>query len=83
MLFHVTQTHKSEQCPIDSGGSKTLYNANADGAKLRAMYGAFPEHTIFYILEADSAEAVQKFLEPGFKRCESTIIPVSETALVK
>jgi len=83
MLFHITQIHPAEQCPIDSGGSRTLYNASAQGAKLRAMYGAFAEHTIYYILEADSAEAVQRFLEPGFKRCEASITPVAETALVK
>jgi hypothetical protein len=83
MLFHITQIHHADQCPIDSGGSKTLYNAKVDGAKLKAMYGAFAEHTIFYLLEADSAEAVQRFLEPGFKRCEATVTPVTEAAMVK
>ena len=44
MLFHITQSHTADLCPKDEGGSKTLYNPAAEGVKLVAMYGAFPEH---------------------------------------
>jgi hypothetical protein len=42
------------------------------------MYGAFSEHVIYYIVEADNVAAIQQFLVPGFKRCTCKISPVSE-----
>jgi len=83
MLFHITQTHAAELCPKDEGGSKTLYNPQAEGVKCLAMYGAFPEHVIYYIVEAEKIEAVEGFLMPGFKRCTSKITPVSQKPIVK
>ena len=83
MLFHITQTHTPELCPKDVGGSKTLFNAKAEGVKLVARYGAFPEHVIYYIVEAEKIEAVEAFLMPGFTRCTSKITPVSQAAIVK
>lgn len=83
MLFHVTQTHTPEQCPKDAGGSQTLYNPKAEGVKLRAMYGAFSQHTIFYIVEANSLNSVHQFLDPGWKRCTCVVTPVSEEPIVR
>jgi hypothetical protein len=54
MLFHITQTHPPELCPKDEGGSTTLYDPKAEGVKFLAMYGAFPEHVIYYIIEAEN-----------------------------
>lgn len=81
MLFHITQTHSPELCPRDAGGSKTLYDAKAAGVKLLAMYGAFAEHTIFYIVEADDVSAVDRFLNPGWLRCTAKVTPVSSQPL--
>lgn len=81
MLFHIAQTHTPELCPRDAGGSKTLYDPKATGVKLLAMYGAFAEHTIFYIVEADDLAAVDKFLDPGWLRCTSKVTPVSSQPL--
>ena len=83
MLFHITQTHTPESCPKDEGGSKTLYNPDVEGLELKAMYVAFAEHTIYYIVEADSLSAVNQFLFPGFKRCDSKITAVSEEPIVQ
>ena len=83
MLFHITQTHTPDDCPVDSGGSSTLYNADADGVALKAMYGAFSEHVIFYIVEADSFKAVNQFLLPGFKSCTCTVTPVGEESIAR
>ncbi|MBI4506777.1 MAG: hypothetical protein HY691_14690 [Chloroflexi bacterium] len=83
MLFHVTQTHTPEQCPKDAGGSQTLYNPKAEGVKLRAMYGAFAQHTIFYIVEANGLDADDRFLDPGWKRCTCVVTPVSEEPIVR
>lgn len=83
MLFHITQHHPPELCPKNAGGSKTLYNPKAEGVKLLAMYGAFAEHVIYYVVEADELKVVNEFLFPGFERCTSKITPVSQVALVK
>jgi hypothetical protein len=83
MLFHITQTHTPETCPKDDGGSKILYDQNVKGTKLKAMYGAFSEHVIYYIVEADSLDAINKFLDPGWKRCTCTVRPVSEKPIVR
>lgn len=83
MLFHITQTHTPESCPKDEGGSKTLTDPNVEGLTLKALYGAFAEHTIYYVVEADSLEAVNQFLFPGFKRCVCKITAVSEEAIVQ
>ena len=83
MLFHITQTHTPETCPKNAGGSKTLYNPNVEGVKLKAMYGAFSEHAIYYIVEADGLDAIHQFLDPGFTRCTCTVTPVTEALIVR
>jgi hypothetical protein len=83
MLFHITQTHTAESCPKGEGGSKTLYDPKATDVKFLAMYGAFPEHTIYYIVEAETIDAVEAFLLPGFKRCTSKVTPVSQVPIEK
>lgn len=78
MLFHITQTHSPENCPRDEGGPKDLYNPDAEGITLKAMYGAHAEHVMFYVVEAENVYAVNRFLMPGFKKCNSKITVVSE-----
>jgi hypothetical protein len=34
MLFHVTQTHTPQTCPLGEGGSNSLFNADEPGARL-------------------------------------------------
>jgi hypothetical protein len=77
MLFHITQVHTPESCPVDEGGSDSLYNPDAPGIKLIGRYGANSQHILFFIVEADDVNALHQFLLPGFKRCTSTITPVS------
>jgi hypothetical protein len=83
MLFHITQTHTPDLCPKDEGGSKTLYDPNVKGIRLLATYGAFAEHVIYYIVEADDIGVVNDFLFPAFKRCTCKITPVSQAAIVE
>jgi len=83
MLFHITQVHPPEMCPVDEGGSNSLFNPQVEGLKLLGRYGANAQHTLFFIVEADSVDAIHKFLLPGFKRCTSTITPVSEMPVPK
>ena len=83
MLFLITQEHTPDLCPKDVGGSRTLYPPNAEGATLRAVYGAYSEHVIYYVVEADSLTAVHRLLDPGWTRCTATITPVSEEPIVR
>ena len=82
MLFLITQSHTPDLCPKEEGGSTTLFDSHVEGVSLKAMYGAFAEHVIYYVLEADSMKAVNQFLMPGFKRCDCQITPVSEEPIV-
>jgi hypothetical protein len=79
MLFLITQTHTPETCPIDAGGREVLHEKpkNVPGLKIVAGYGAYTEHTLYYVVEADDYDTVEKFLLPGFKQCKATITPVS------
>ncbi len=83
MIFHITQTHTPESCPKDAGGVEALYDPSVEGVKLQAMYGAFSEHVIYYIVEADSLGAIHKFLDPGWLRCTCTVTPVSEEPIAR
>jgi hypothetical protein len=47
------------------------------------MYGAFAEHTIYYIVEADGIDVIHQFLFPGFTRCTCKITPVDEEPIVQ
>jgi hypothetical protein len=76
MLFHITQVHVPESCPRDDGGFKTLFNPDVKGLALVKVYGAFSEHKLHYVVEADNMEAVNKFLHPGLRRCSHVITPV-------
>ncbi|MBI2909876.1 MAG: hypothetical protein HYX92_19735 [Chloroflexi bacterium] len=80
MLFLITQEHTPETCPIDAGGREVLHEkpGNVPGLEVLAAYGAYSEHTLYYVVEADNYEAMDKFLRPGFKRCTSTITPISQ-----
>jgi hypothetical protein len=78
MLFLVKQMHTPEHCPKGQGGTKALYNAEAQGVKLDRVLGDFSRHTVYYLLEADWIEDVQKFLAPGWLLCTSDVIPLSE-----
>jgi hypothetical protein len=79
MLFLITQTHTPETCPIGAGGREVLHEKpeNVPGLKIVAGYGAYTEHTLYYVVEADDYDTVEKFLEPGFKLWQAPITPVS------
>ena len=83
MLFHITQVHTPESCPRDEGGSNSLYEPTVPVVRLVGRYGANAQHTLFLVIEADDTDSIHKFLWPGFKRCTSTITPVSEVPVPK
>ncbi|NJN84289.1 MAG: hypothetical protein HC802_19750 [Caldilineaceae bacterium] len=77
------QVHAPETCPLGEGGSDSLFDSTVEGIKLIGRYGANTQHTLFYSVEANDVVALHKFLLPGFKRCTSTITPVSEVPVPK
>jgi hypothetical protein len=81
MLFHIEQSHEPADCPYGSGGSRSLHDATADGVRVHGVYGAFTEHVIFMVVEADDLDAVHRFLLPGMKTCTASITPVSDHPL--
>ncbi len=80
MLFLITQTHRPENCPIDAGGREALHAKPEEikGLKVVTGFAAYTDHVLYYLVEADDYDAVEKFLTPGFKRCTATITPVSK-----
>lgn len=78
MLFMITQVHTPETCPIDAGGADVLISKKARGVTVKGRWGAWSHHTIWYLVDADSLDAIQSFLDPGMKRCTCTVAPVTE-----
>jgi hypothetical protein len=81
MLFHIEQSHTPENCPYGRGGSPSLYDDSVAGVKLIGVYGSFMEHTLYYIVDADEIDTLNKFLVPGMKVCTAKITPVSDHPL--
>ena len=78
MLFMVTQIHTPENCPLHEGkGPESLYDPG-QAIKLHSAVADVPGHRLVFLLEADSYDAVQDFLEPGRGRCDSEIVPVKD-----
>ena len=79
MFFLITQTHAPEACPIDAGGREALHEdpSKVEGLKVHMAFAAYTEHVLYYLVEAEGYEPVEKFLTPGFKRCKASITPVN------
>ena len=78
MLFHIKQSHAPADCPYGKGGSKSLFDENAEGVTLRGYYLSFPKHTTFLIVEASTTEGLNAFLKPGASVCTAEITPVAD-----
>lgn len=77
MLFHIEQSHAPADCPYGKGGSRSLHDAGVEGVTVHGVWGAFSEHVVFLLVEADDLEAVHQFLLPGMRTCTASITPVS------
>jgi hypothetical protein len=78
MLFHIEQSHDPADCPYGRGGSPSLHDATVEGVRVLGIYGAFTEHVVFMVVEADDLGAIHRFLLPGMKTCTAAITPVSD-----
>lgn len=77
MLFIAIQTHKPEECPASKAGAQMLHtDPKQSEVKVAAIYRCGPAHTLYYIIESDEMEKIERFLEPGMTRCRTDIKPV-------
>jgi hypothetical protein len=78
MLFHIKQTHAPHDCPYGKGGSPSLFDREAPGVRMHGYWLAFPEHTIYFVVETDDISSLQAFLKPGVGVATAEITPVSD-----
>ena len=78
MLFHIKQTHTPENCPYGKGGSRSLFDRESTTVKIVGYWLAFPQHTIYLVVETDDIVKLQKFLQPGAGVTVAEITPVSD-----
>jgi hypothetical protein len=83
-MFHVKHTHTWESCPahdpdlISSTFGKMLAGAEKTGVKVIGRYVDAPAHTVYFIIEADSAKEIANFFEPALKIGHAEIRPVED-----
>lgn len=77
MLFHVKQTHAPADCPYGKGGSRSLFDSQSNEVDVQGYWLAFPQHTIYLLVETDDIAKLQKFLAPGARVATCEITPVS------
>ncbi len=73
MLFHITHVHTPETCPYHNPEKaratfgKMLGSAEQLGVKLVGAWVDAPAHTIYLVVETDSAQKIGELLEPAFE----------------
>jgi len=88
MNFLVTHNHTADQCP--SGNPEmmrvlrevcpTTEFAEKCGVKVLSSWIAVPEHTMYFVLDADSYDSVVKYFEPIMRIGTARVTPVLEYA---
>jgi hypothetical protein len=78
MLFHIKQSHAPQDCPYGKGGSRSLFDGESKDVKIHGFWLAFPQHTIYLVVETDDITHLQAFLLPGSGVTTSEITPVSD-----
>ncbi len=88
MNFIVTQAHTPAQCPSRNPEMMKVLRevcpttefAEKCGVKILSSWIAVPEHTMYFILEADSYDSVVKYFQPIMKMGTARVTPVLEYA---
>ncbi|MEM3030586.1 MAG: DUF3303 family protein [Candidatus Micrarchaeia archaeon] len=84
MLFVIRHEHECVNCPVDHPEPvlkmASREHARKHGVRLKGSYVAAPEHTFYFIVEADSYELLAKFLRPLMKLGKPQISPVEDLA---
>ena len=82
MLFHITQTHTPEACPYHNPEKaratfgKMLSGAEQLGVKLIGVWVDAPAHTMYIVVDTDSAQKIEELLAPAFEigRAETRVV---------
>jgi hypothetical protein len=87
MLFVLVQTHSHENCPSHKpeslqGISNAYRQADEIGIRIIGAYTDTPGHTGFLIVDTDSVEKLQKFIDPMLDFWNSDVHPVIDTMAV-
>ncbi len=77
MLFHIKQTHAPQDCPYGKGGSRSLFDSESKDVKIHGIWLAFPQHTVYLVVETDDILCLQQFLQPGAGVAVAEITPVN------
>jgi uncharacterized protein with GYD domain len=86
VLVHMTHVHKADVCPAHKPETmqmlgNILKSAEEKGVHVHSLYVAPWEHTFYGVLEADSAESLERFLDPLLELGTARITPVEEASL--
>ena len=90
MLFHITHVHTPETCPYHDPEKaratfgKVLSGAEQLGVKLVGVWVDAPAHTIYLVVETDSAQKIEELMGPAFEIGYAETSPVQDgIALLK
>ncbi|MCL5735510.1 MAG: hypothetical protein M1274_07965 [Actinobacteria bacterium] len=83
MLFHMTNSHDPENCSAHDAGrlerlAEIVKSAHGRGIILRSLCVAPWEHTFFAVFEAESADAIEGWLDPTLELGCARITPVMD-----
>ena len=81
MLFHITHTHRAENCSAhrperQENFRNVMQNAAEMGVRLHGVYTDAPGHAVFLIAESDDALALARLLEPVLEYGHYDVRPV-------
>jgi hypothetical protein len=78
LLFHIKQSHAPADCPYGKGGSRSLFDSEADGVTIQGYWVAFPQHTTYLIVETDNIDSIHALLKPGTGVTTAEVTPISD-----
>ncbi len=84
MLFHITHVHTPETCPakdpekVRETIGKMLSGAEQLGVKVVGAWVDGPAHTVFIVVEAESAEQLFDFFVPTANIARAEVKPVQD-----
>ena len=83
MLFHVTHTHTWETCAAhdkerQAAFAQTLKSAKELGIEIKGVYSNALAHTVYMLLETDSAEDLEEMFDPVLDIGHMEIDPVTD-----
>jgi hypothetical protein len=81
MLFHITQVHTAESCFAHKPETlkslaTSLKSADEQGVHVHSFYVTPWEHTFYLVVETESADSLDRWLDPMLELTTARITPV-------